>query len=478
MYQSKLNFDGAPPQRVVDRKSQKKSRKPEKVDKKIPQPPQQQQQQSTTTNRREESFSRRAFKAIVDHFRLAENDIETLLEVSGLFHFNHIVWSHRLNNGANDSRILISQILATYDRLIGNAFKFQDRFSREKAYFEELVMFSRCSPNVELSSHPHAFNLTDQHQKILTNQSKFTTNLLSFDKTFYSKVLKKDELFPFTPHKFRNYLADKHNLLKLNIRHSDGGEQTGFLYSYTKNAKIPLPNLCIVQEQNGRIQAITSLQLKSVSYDGLDSFFFNTEQIRDDYPLMRQFLRNFHKILHGTLNFDQFAEEKTKNEEEPRKNKKHYEVLWIQIAELLMFEEGARYLGSIVHIVMWIALQEYYLTQGKHKLFVTLPFAMGGAVEAMRGIRANKIGFSLDNFEYFYDYSVELKPKPKSKLDNAMTSFEDSERQLFQDFFTTFAGDQDRLSCLKLHLISFFHINLERLGKNAEKRERDTPLGE
>lgn len=458
------------------------------------------------------------FQLVVDHLTLEKLTVATLNPL-------HEILVHQIHE--RDEILSLSNLLEEYKKVIGQhkvAEKGNDH--REQEFMEHFKCFCLINGESKLYDNftlPRPLVITElkkisaqiQEQNIHQDPKSATNKLITimrsqklqkheyFQASLYKEFIGRKPHFPFTSRRFKNNLADKHKLGKVNIAHAkDAGEKTAFMYSYTEKVPIPLVTICKVT-QAGKFAEVTSMQLKNVSYKSYDGFFFSLEEAAADFPKLHQFIDHFIDILHGTFSNKNLLGETLQQHpgQGTESQKKNYGILWIEIVELMIFEEGARSLQCLLHTLMWVRINDYWLNQivspeeqkkreteyqsllktlsglknksvrdyaqrnadalekqiynglvAKKKLmkFEDLPFAMNGAVPVMRSLRTTA-GFTIHDFEYFYDYHVE------HSVPDGLDTFIQKEQALLTAFTEIYGiegiGVDD---LLRLHLIDFF----------------------
>jgi len=253
--------------------------------------------------------------------------------------------------------------------------------------------------------------------------------------------------FPFSFAIFQDFLKQKHELILANLYRSKTSQKVGLLTSYNGQVQIST-NMWI--RKSGRIQETVGLELNThsgFSYESIDAFFqpkLGQENEEDGTfsakdSVFKQFILSFKEIVNGKFNI--------KLTENP------YSILFIQLVELLIYQEGARHLNSIAHVIMWYALA---LKTEEIVSFQKLPFSLKKIMPIFRYLRP-QFEFDSSNFEFFYDYALEERKK-----DDILTKYYDLHDTLFTEFLNAYRPkDQNlnfdnNLEYLQLHLIHFF----------------------
>jgi len=252
------------------------------------------------------------------------------------------------------------------------------------------------------------------------------------DLQVYQDLKTKNLHYPFKFEAFRKYLKNKHMVCRSNLFNSKTGEKSG-IRGYYGSAQV---STLFRFWKSGKIQELVSLEfVNGLSYKRLHKAFSEKISKSSTDTLYKVFSTLFsHK-----MDFRSMANET-------------HAMLFFQLFELLLYEEGARYLTSIAHVVMWISLLQ---DDSQSVSFTDLPFSVEGAMLVLRYLRGIQ-GFTRENINYIYDYFIQ------HTTSRVLTEYRQKEDELTKKFYTRFnprkeGGKRtiDDFDVLKLHILYY-----------------------
>ena len=241
-----------------------------------------------------------------------------------------------------------------------------------------------------------------------------TENEVSRD--LYESLNHQTENFPITYQHFLEYPNVRQELNSDNLYFRREGEKTGYVSSYQNH--FYLSTICKVFKSGLLLDEVGLSIEGGGSYAAIDRFFF-PQGVKEEGGITKkkiftEFIRLFPKLVHSKIPLEQLA-----NQEYPK--------FYLQLAELLIYTEGARYLPSIAHVVMWVAINRY---EGAFS-FSNLPFSLGEVMPILRFLRSKK-KFSMIDIEYCYDYSI---PTLNEISLNVLSAYLQKECELYLKFY-------------------------------------------